>query len=345
MHNYTSLFQHIDIPALQKKILAAKSIILTAHKSPDGDAVGSTLGLWNTLTTAGIPATVILPDGFPSFLKWMNGADQVIFYDSQREKADQLISSADVLFTLDYNDFSRVGEMKTALLNSPAYKIMIDHHPDPSNETDILVSSTSECATAQMIYQFIVTMGWKNHLSKQAAECIYCGIMTDTGSFRFPSTNAKTHQIVSELLSVGMSNSYVHGQVFDNDSESRLRLVGFAISEKMKVMNDLKTAYFTLTQEELNRFNYQSGDTEGLVNYGLAIKGIQMSAIFIERGEQIKISFRSKGTLPVNQFSKKYFNGGGHMNAAGGAANCNLKDAETLFLEKLPEFIRENETK
>jgi phosphoesterase RecJ-like protein len=273
----------------------------------------------------------------------MNGTDKILLFDSDKEKAEKLFSEADIIFCLDYNDFSRTGEMKTILQNSSAYKIMIDHHPEPTNEVDILVSSVSECATAQMIYQFIHTMGWKNNLYSKGAECLYCGIMTDTGSFRFPSTSAKTHQIVSELLTTGMINSYVHSQVFDNDSESRLRLTGFAISEKMKVMHDLKTTYFVLTQEELNRFNYQSGDTEGLVNYGLGVKGIKMSAIFVERGDQVKISFRSKGNVPVNQFSKKYFNGGGHMNAAGGSSNCNISETVSLFLEKLPDFIRENE--
>jgi phosphoesterase RecJ-like protein len=343
MNNFSALFQYVDIPALEKKIADSKSIIITAHKSPDGDAVGSTLALWNTLSDLGKNVTVILPDGFPSFLKWMKGSDKIVLFDSEKEKAEKLFSESDIIFCLDYNDFSRVGDMKSSLQKSTAYKIMIDHHPDPSNETDILISSTSECATAQIIYQFIVEMNWKKYLSVKGAECIYCGMMTDTGSFRFPSTSAKTHFIVSELMAIGMSNSFVHNQVFDNDSESRLRLVGYAISEKMKVMHEYKTAYFILTEEELKRFNYQSGDTEGLVNYGLAIKGIQMSAIFIERGDLVKISFRSKGTLPVNEFSKKYFNGGGHMNAAGGAAHCNILEAESLFLEKLPDFIRENE--
>jgi len=343
MNNFSALFSHLDITALKSKISEAKSIIITAHKSPDGDAVGSTLGLWNTLVDSGKIATVILPDGFPSNLKWMNGSDKIVLFDSEKEKAEKLFSEADIIFCLDYNDFSRTGEMKNILQKSAAFKIMIDHHPDPTNEVDILVSSIAECATAQMIYQFIDTMGWKNKLSVKGAECIYCGIMTDTGSFRFPSTTAKTHQIVSELLAIGMSNSYVHTQVFDNDSESRLRLTGFAISEKMKVLYDLKTTYFVLTQEELNRFNYQQGDTEGLVNYGLGVKGIKMSAIFIERGDQVKISFRSKGNVPVNQFSKKYFNGGGHMNAAGGSSNCNISETVSLFLEKLPEFIHENE--
>lgn len=343
MHNFSSLFRHLDIPALQKKIAEAKSIVITAHKSPDGDAVGSTLGLWNVLNDLGKKVNVILPDGFPSFLKWMNGSEKIILFDTEKEKAEKSFNEADIIFCLDYNDFSRVGDMKSSLQKSSAFKIMIDHHPEPSNETDVLISSTLECATAQMIYQFIVVMNWKDHLSIKGAECIYCGMMTDTGSFRFPSTTAKTHYIVSELMSMGMSNSFVHNQVFDNDSESRLRLVGYAISEKMKVMHKYKTAYFILTEEELKRFNYQSGDTEGLVNYGLAIKGIQMSAIFIERGDLIKISFRSKGSLPVNQFSKKYFNGGGHVNAAGGAANCNISEAESLFLEKLPQFISEHE--
>jgi phosphoesterase RecJ-like protein len=343
MYQYTSLFQHFSIPDLQEKMQKANSIVITSHKSPDGDAVGSSLGLWNCLQQAGIKSKVVLPDAFPKNLQWMNGSEKVIFFDSQKSEATSLIQNADILFSLDYNDFSRVGnELGELMRSSKSYKIMIDHHPDPTSETDILISSTAECATAQMIFQFIVAMGWKPFLNVKAAECIYCGIMTDSGSFRFSSTTPKTHAIVAELLSAGLSHVYVHSQVFDNDSESRLKLLGFTLSEKMRVLHEHKTTYFILTKNELQQFNYHAGDTEGFVNYGLAVEGIQMAAIIIERDDQIKFSFRSKGTVPVNLFSKSYFNGGGHTNAAGGSLKCNLNEAESLFLEKLPEFIKQH---
>lgn len=335
-----NLFKGIDIEALNSKILNAKNIVINAHKSPDGDAVGSTLGWWNILKDIGKSATVILPDVFPSNLSWMEGAEKVIFYDSHIEQANELIQQADLIFCLDYNDFSRTGEMKSVLEGATGFKVMIDHHPNPSQQFDILISDTSECATAQMIFQVAAKLGWENKINKAAAECLYCGIMTDTGSFRFPSTSSRTHQIIASLIEKGVSNAYVHGNVFDNDSEDRLRLLGYAISSKMKVLPDLKTAYFTLTDEELKKYNFQPGYTEGFVNYGLAINGIQMAAIFIEKGKLIKTSFRSKGKLPVNEFSGKYFNGGGHMNAAGGAFEGSLEEAEKLFLEKLPEFIQ-----
>lgn len=341
MYDYTTLFSKINLTELESKLKSSRSIVITAHKSPDGDAVGSTLALWNVLTKIGLNATVVLPDGFPAFLSWMNGADKIVLHDKETKKAEELILNADVLFSLDYNDFSRTGKMADALRKSEAFKVMIDHHPDPSNETNILVSSTAECATAQMVFQFIASMGWKKNINVKAAECIYCGMMTDTGSFRFSSTTAKTHFIVAELMAIGLDNTYVHNAVFDNDSETRLRLLGYALSEKMKILPELKASYFILTAQELKKFGYKTGDTEGLVNYGLAVKGVMMSAIFIEGEEQIKISFRSKGKVPVNEFSRSWFNGGGHTNAAGGSLNCNLKDAESLFLEKLPSFIKQ----
>lgn len=334
------LFKEIDIEALKSKILNAKNIIINAHKSPDGDAVGSTLGLWNILRELGKASTVILPDEFPGNLSWMNGADQVIFHNTNTEKANELIKQADLIFCLDYNDFSRTGEMKDILEKSTAFKVMVDHHPQPSTQFDILISDTSECATAQMVFQLTVKLGWEDKINQAAAECIYCGIMTDTGSFRFPSTSSRTHYIIASLIEKGVSNAYVHGHVFDNDSEDRLRLLGYAISSKMKVLPELKTAYFILSDEELKKYNFQPGYTEGFVNYGLSINGIQMAAIFIEKGKLIKTSFRSKGKLPVNEFSGNYFNGGGHMNAAGGAFEGSLEEAEKLFLEKLPTFIQ-----
>lgn len=337
-----NLFKDVNVEALKTKILNAQNIIINAHKSPDGDAVGSTLGLWNILNQLGKKATVILPDEFPANLGWMNGASQIVLFNSNTETAKELILQADLLFCLDYNDFSRTGDMKEILEKSSAYKVMIDHHPNPSNQFDILISDTSECATAQMIFQFAFKMGWENKINKEAAECLYCGIMTDTGSFRFPSTSSQTHLIIASLIEKGASNAFVHGNVFDNDSEDRLRLLGYAISSKMKVLHDLKTAYIVLTEEELKQFNFQPGYTEGFVNYGLSIGGIQMAAIFIEKGKLIKTSFRSKGNLPVNIFSGNYFNGGGHTNAAGGAFEGSLKEAENLFLEKLPTFILEN---
>lgn len=336
------LFDKIDFEDLKSRIENAQNIIINAHKSPDGDAVGSTHALWNVLKNLGKNSTIILPDDFPNFLNWMNGTKECVFYNKQKDLAEQLIEKADLIFCLDYNDFSRTGDMKEILKKSSAFKIMIDHHPNPSQEFNILISDTNECATAQMIYQFIIKMNWEKFLDKSAAECVYCGIMTDTGSFRFASTSSRTHQIIAALIDKGVKNAEVHHLVFDNDSENRLRLLGYAISNKMKVLQELKTAYIVLSEEELTKFNYQPGDTEGMVNYGLSIQGIQMAAIFIEKGKLIKTSFRSKGTLPVNNFSGKYFNGGGHQNAAGGAIEDSLENAEKLFLEKLPEFIHEN---
>lgn len=343
MKENTNKFPEFDTVLVRNKIEQAKQIIITAHKSPDGDAVGSSMALWNVLKEKGKNVSVVFPDHFPENLNWMNGTAASFYYDTDTTKVKELFKQADLVFCLDYNHFNRTGNLQDELKNSKAFKIMIDHHPDPSNETDVLISSTDECATAQMIYQFVELIGLKSFLTVAAAECIYCGLMTDTGSFRFSSVKEKTHRIVVDLMAIGLDHAKVHMAVFDNDSEDRLRLTGYAISEKLKVLHQYGAAYFLLTAEELKRFNYKDGNTEGLVNYGLAIKGIKMAAIFIERENQIKISFRSKGTLPVNKFSNSFFNGGGHTNAAGGSLKCNLLEAETLFLDKLPQFIKENE--
>lgn len=333
--------EHADVTKTLELIGESELTVITAHQNPDGDAVGSALGLYHILKFAGRNCICILPDPSPSFLHWMKGYDSIIFFNQEKEKATELLSKSDLIFCLDYNAADRTGkEMAPVLVATKAKKIMIDHHPHPDGFCTMTFNYPADCSTAQLIYRFIVTLGYDNHIGKDAAECLYAGIMTDTGSFRYPSTTALTHRIIADLIDKGASNSSIHNRIFDSNTESRLKLTGYALSQKMVVMPEHKTAYITLTAEELDQFNYQSGDTEGLVNYGLSIQGIMFAAIFMEKDGLIKISFRSKGEVPVNAFMQTNFSGGGHKNAAGGRSNQSMDVTLQRFLSLIPEFMK-----
>lgn len=329
-----------EIKLTHEQIKKANSIVITAHQNPDGDAVGSILGLMHTLKLENKNCVCILPDRCPDFLKWMPGTDQIIFFDEETKKASELLNTADLIFCLDYNCTERTGkEMSEVLRNTKGFKIMIDHHPLPESFCNITISQTNDCSTCQLVYKFIYTLGFQNNVGKDAATCLYVGIMTDTGSFKYPSTKAITHYIIAHLIEAGADNGQIHIDTFDNDSESRLRLTGYALSQKLVVLKDNATAYFVLTEKELQDFNYQKGDTEGLVNYGLSIEGIKFAAIFMETPGLIKISFRSKGDVPVNEFMGQHFSGGGHKNAAGGRSNKSLDVTIKHFLSLIPAFM------
>ncbi len=299
----------------------AKKIVITGHRSPDGDALGSTLALSHYLKTKGFENTVLLPDDYPAFLHWMKGNDEVQIFDSNPEKGVELIVEADLVFTLDYNDLSRTGSMAEALRESSAAMVMIDHHQQPSDYAKFTFSDTSSCSTAQMVYEFIEAAGDVAMIDPEMAECIYCGIMTDSGSFRFPSVDAKTHRIAAQLIENGLDHSKVHMAVYDTNLLDRLRLVGYALSQKLEVMEDLAVAIISLSKEELEQHHYRAGDTEGLVNQALSINGVQCAVFIREGNHKVKMSFRSKGHFDVNEFARAHFNGGGHKNAAGGAVN------------------------
>jgi bifunctional oligoribonuclease and PAP phosphatase NrnA len=316
-----------------------KSIIITAHKNPDGDAVGSTLGWFHILLNAGYNATVILPDNFPDSLAWMPDAKGILLFENQKEKCTELLNNAGIIFCLDYNGLSRTGEMENFIRQSSAPKIMIDHHPLPENEFTIVFSHVPASSTSEMVVALAQSLGWTEMITEEAASCLYAGIMTDTGSFRFSSTSAQTHEAAALLIRSGAKNSEIHNLVFDTNSEQRMRLLGFALSEKLKVVKELRTAYITLSNEELRRFNFKKGDTEGMVNYGLAIEGIDVAVLFTEHPDMVRISFRSKGNIPVNKLSSAWFSGGGHMNAAGGKSDDKLDVTVERFLRYLPEFM------
>lgn len=328
-----------DITGIKALLASKKKIVIVPHKNPDGDAIGSSLGLYHYLLKSHHKAHVLVPNDFPAFLKWIPGSQDILKYDSQSEICDALINDADIIFTLDFNTFHRTGNMESVLSKSQAIKIMIDHHQSPDNYAQYTYSDVSMSSTCEMVYHFIDMLGNANLIDKNIATCLYVGIMTDTGSFRFSSTTSTTHRVVAKLIDKGANNSQIHNNVYDSNSYEKLQLLGRALSN-LKVIPESRTAYITLSQEELNQFNYKKGDTEGVVNYGLSLKDIVLAAIFIEDKQEgiIKISLRSKGQFSVNEMSRAHFNGGGHTNAAGGKSELSLSETVEKFISILPSY-------
>ncbi|MEN8886556.1 MAG: bifunctional oligoribonuclease/PAP phosphatase NrnA [Winogradskyella sp.] len=320
-----------------------KNIVIVPHKNPDGDAMGSTLGLYHYLKSLNHNATVVAPNDYPDFLKWLPGDDTVIKFESETENSKALITNADIIFTLDFNAFHRAGEhMATALETATALKIMIDHHQQPDDYATYTYSDVSMSSTCEMVYNFIEMLDDTNRIDVKIATCLYVGIMTDTGSFRFSATTSRTHFVIGSLIEKGANNSEIHNNIFDTNSYSRLQLLGRAMTN-LKVLPELRTAYITLSQAELDEFKFKKGDTEGFVNYALSLKGIIFAAIFIESAKDrvIKISLRSKGEFSVNEFSRAHFNGGGHTNAAGGRSDTNMESTIINFISILPQYKQE----
>ncbi|RZL40013.1 MAG: bifunctional oligoribonuclease/PAP phosphatase NrnA [Pedobacter sp.] len=329
-----------DIQEIQELLSTPKKIIIIPHRSPDGDAMGSTLGLYHFLKKLNHEPLVVAPNEFPDFLAWLPDSDAVLIYEKDRENIAQKIYDADLVFTLDFNALHRTGEMEQVLSKVTAPFIMIDHHQKPDDYAKYQFSDTKYGSTCEMLYHFIVSLDMENLIDKTIATCIYTGIVTDSGSFRFPSTTSTTHRVVANLIDKGIENGAIHNSLFDENSYNRLQLLGQAL-KNMKILFDQKTSFITLSQKELDQNNYVKGDTEGIVNYGLSIKGIVFTAIFIEHRDEniIKISFRSQGSFDVNQFARTHFNGGGHINAAGGKSYLSLNDTVAKFEEILSKTI------
>ena len=327
-----------DIKSVKELLSTPQKIVIVPHKNPDGDAIGSTLALWHYLKNMGQDATVISPNDSPKFLKWMSGTDEILNFEVQNSQAKKLLQEATLIFTLDFNHLGRVGQMQSFLEDATATFIMIDHHQEPADYALVTYSDVTMSSTCQMVYNFIDFLGDTDKITPEMANCIYTGIMTDTGSFKFSSTTSTTHRIVAELIDKGANNTYIHNVVYDTNSPSRLHLLGCAL-KNMVILEEYGTAYITLSQEELDTFKYQKGDTEGFVNYGLTLDGIRFAVIFIENKEEgiIKISFRSEGNFSVNEFARAYFQGGGHHNAAGGKSDVSLKETAEYFVSLLPQ--------
>ncbi len=326
-----------DFTELKALLSTPKKIAIVAHKSPDGDAIGSSLGLYHYLVAKGHEVQVVMPNDYPTFLKWMPGNDRIVIHEGNEQNAEALINAAEVLFCLDFNTPNRAFGLEEVIQRSENVKVMIDHHPQPDGFVDFMLSDTSSCSTAQLVHRFAAMMGDKIP-NKESGECLYCGIMTDSGSFRFPSVTAETHRIVADLLDLGVKHDEVYNLVNNTSSEHRLRLLGYCIDDKLTVMKNYGTAFISLSMEEKKRFHFQQGDTEGTVNYPLSIEGIHFSAIFIESEDIIKISFRSIGDFDVNRFSRDNFDGGGHRNAAGGRSDLPLQETIDKFVGLLPKY-------
>lgn len=329
-----------DFTELKELLSAPKKIAIVAHKSPDGDAIGSSLGLYHYLVWKGHEVEVIMPNDYPTFLKWMPGNDHIVIHEGNEENAEALINATDVLFCLDFNTPNRAFGLEEVIQSSVNAKVMIDHHPQPDGFVDFMLSDTSSCSTAQLIHRFAGMMGDKIP-NKESGACLYCGIMTDSGSFRFPSVTAETHRVVADLIELGVNHSEVYDLVNNSSSESRLRLLGYCIDDKLEVIKKYSTAFISLSMEEKARFHFQKGDTEGTVNYPLSIEGVHFAAIFIEAEDFVKISFRSIGDFDVNQFARTHFNGGGHRNAAGGRSDLSLTETIEKFRSLLPEYAEQ----
>lgn len=318
---------------LKKIIQNSEHHVIITHWSPDGDAMGSSLALYHFLTGLGKKASVVVPNDYPEFLNWLPGNARVVNYSQQPEKVKKLFAGADLIYTLDFNSFKRLEGLGDLLSQNQTPKMLIDHHQQPDTYAAYQLHDVKACSTCELVYDLICGLGHKKSLNKKIAACLYTGLMTDTGSFRYPSVNSKTHRILADLLETGIHPTDIHSAVYDSYSYNRLKLLGFALNEKLKILPGLPVAYFTLNEKELERFHYVKGDLEGLVNYPFSIKGIQLCALFNETDEYVKISFRSKGHIDVNKFARRYFNGGGHINAAGGKSMESLKLTEEKFVE------------
>jgi len=321
-----------------KELLATpKKIVVVGHKNPDGDAVGSCLALAHALNSLKHNATVIMPNDFPDFLKWLPDHETILIHDKDTEKSSRLISEADLIFTLDFNALNRTGGMEMPLKESSAQFVLIDHHQQPDDYAIAVYSDVTMSSTCEMVYHFLDAMDALHLISSEVATQLYTGIMTDTGSFRFPATSATTHRVIAHLIECGVKNSEIHQNIYDTNTPERIALLGVAL-QNMKILPEYRTAYITLSQKELDDHHFKKGDTEGFVNYALSVTGVVFAVIFIEnRQEQIvKISFRSKGSFSVNEFARKHYDGGGHTNAAGGRSTKSLSTTVTDFISILP---------
>ena len=329
-----------DSKSLQALLDKRPIITIIPHTSPDGDAIGSTLGLYHFLKNQGHDVQVIAPTDFPDFLKWMPEADQILIYPNQESRAEQRIADSSLIFTLDFNNLLRAKPLTSFLQKALATFVMIDHHQQPDTYATITYSDEKASSACELIYNTIVSLGSQEAINQAIATCLYTGIMTDTGGFRFSMTSPQTHRVAAVLLEKGANCAQIASEVLDSYSIDRLQLLG-TVLDGLTYLKEYKTAYMSVSSKILKQFNFRKGDTEGFVNYGLRIKEAELAVIFIENEEDnlIKISFRSKTTLDVNLLARMYFNGGGHINAAGGSMSISLEDTIAYFLEVLPKFL------
>ncbi|QIA08357.1 DHH family phosphoesterase [Draconibacterium halophilum] len=329
----------IEIITSIKALLTASKLklVIIPHENPDGDAIGSALGLGQTLKDFGHEVKVLSSNDYPVFLKWFSTDVPVIIYDKEKKKAKSWLKEADAMICLDFNEAKRAGKLAKKILEFEKKKVLIDHHPYPTQFCDFMVSETSYSSTAELVFDVLEATGLHENLSQKAAEALYTGIVTDTGGFSH-NFSKNTFKVVSELLNYEINTDKIQSSVFHNYSADRMKLLGYCLNEKMQVFPEYRAAVISISKEELKRFNFKSGDTEGFVNYPLSIKNVVFSALFIEKEGHVKASFRSKGNFPANEFSSSHFNGGGHLNAAGGESDLSFYKTLLKFTQLLPEY-------
>lgn len=322
---------------LSELLDSADNILLISHINPDGDAIGSQLALYHYLGSKGKKAGMMCPNNLQEFLKWMDGSDRINVFIRKRKRCISLIESADLILMMDFNQPNRLGEAEEYVTRSSATKVIIDHHLEPKDFANVIISDPSSCSTSELVHEMVTLMNGGPFLNKSYSEDIYVGIITDTGNFEYGSYTGRTLRIIAGLLESGVDKDQLLNIVYNNFSADRMRLMGLALNQRMTVLSEFRTAYIHLTKKDLADFNHVKGDTEGFVNMPLSIKGINFSVLFIEKDNFVKLSFRSKGKFPVNEFASRYFAGGGHRNASGGEFYDTLENTIKYFLKVLEE--------
>lgn len=328
----------LPIQESQSLLQAPAKIFITTHHKPDGDAIGSMLGLYHYLTAKGHAVTAVTPSEVPDFLRWMPGTQQLINYEQVPDLANRKLHECDVIFCLDFNDFSRTKHIEQPLAEAKQPKILIDHHLFPKDVWDYGMSQPDKSSTCEMVYDYINLCGDNALIDANIAKCLYTGVMTDTGSFKFPATTASVHLMVADLLKRDIDHTAIHQEVYDSWSESRMRFLGYVLIEKMEVFHKYNAALITLSRKDMNLFNVRNGDTEGLVNYPLSINGIRFATLITERSDEVKMSFRSKGDFDVSRFARLHFEGGGHFNASGGRSKSSMEETILHFKKILSDI-------
>ncbi len=326
--------------AIIEVLSTPKNIVITTHFKPDGDALGSSLGLRFALEKMGHQVSVIVPSDYPPFLHWLPGNKQVIVGPEHPRNSSKLIRDADVVFCLDFNQLSRINDLGEKIEESQAIKVLIDHHLEPSDFADFDFVNTAASSTCELVWDFLEIIQQIKLVDKEIATCLYTGIVTDTGSFRFSSTSPKLHRLVANLLELGVVPNVIHEAIYDESTFTRLQLLGYVLANCLVHLPEYRTAYIAISKDILAKFNIETGDSEGFVNYALSISGVKFACLIIDRGSIRKLSFRSKGTIASNKFASQFFGGGGHLNASGGASNTSFEDTIALFLKELPGFYK-----
>lgn len=326
-----------------KELLKKKqqNIVIVSHRNPDGDAMGASMAIYNYFLKLGHQVDLVVPNNYPQFLNWLPNVKNTLVYDWYKTKCKSVFASCNILFAVDFNDLSRIREFENELMPVDCYKILIDHHPDPGDFADLTISDTTVSSASELVYLFLNSLDFKDIIDKEIAECLYTGIMTDTGCFSFNSSHRQTFEIVANLIDIGIDKDKIYGLVYNNYSADRMRLMGHCLHEKMTYIPELSTAFIELTQEDIKKYNFKVGDSEGFVNIPLAIKGVILSVLFTEKDDIVKLSLRSKGDFSVNKIARKFFKGGGHNNAAGGESKLPIKETVDKFISILEEYKEE----